>query len=345
MRLRLASTICQTTKCKGGPSSSIATRKYHSLPSVQTINYSFDHVNLDEFRQEAFIPMKPILMKSVEDKASTGSGREKSIDIIEKWFKHVSSTQFANTLPPTKISTLLPSQYLHSFAGTILPYELTIDSDALRKRLEWLMQPSNQCHTMFSEQLRQSLEPYDSKKSFYHFYAPFSLFLSATDPACSLPLYIAQAQIADLPAELQRDLPTPKVVKEAGKGDIYDANIWMGISTSYTPLHKDPNPNLFIQLVSKKRVRLFPPAVGVGMYHHVQQSIGASGIASMRGEEMMEGPERSLLEDRVWGEKIIDQGFEVEVGPGDALFIPKGWWHSIKSSESGINASVNWWFR
>ncbi|TEY40887.1 hypothetical protein BOTCAL_0415g00070 [Botryotinia calthae] len=345
MRLRLTSTICQTIKCKRGPSSSIAKRKYHSLPSVQTIDHSFDDVNLDEFRQDAFIPMKPIFMKSVEDKASTSSGREKSIDVIEKWFKHVPSAQFAKTLPPTKISTLLPSQYLRSFAGTILPYELTVDSDASRKRLEWLMQPSNQYHMMFSEQLRQSLEPYDSKKSFYHFYAPFSLFLSATDPACSLPLYIAQAQIADLPTELQRDLPTPKVVKEAGKGDIYDANIWMGISTSYTPFHKDPNPNLFIQLVSKKRVRLFPPAVGVGIYHHVQQSIGASGIASMRGEEMMEGPERSFLEDRVWGERVIYQGFEVELGPGDALFIPKGWWHSIRSSESGINASVNWWFR
>ncbi|TGO48035.1 hypothetical protein BCON_0254g00070 [Botryotinia convoluta] len=345
MRLRLISTICQTTKCKRGLSSSVAMRKYHSLPSVQTINSSFDDVNLDEFRQEAFIPMKPIFMKSVEDKASTSSGREKSIDVVAKWFKHVPSSQFAKVLPPTEISTLLPSQYLHSFADTVLPYELTVDSDALRKRLERLMQPSNQYHMMFSEQLRQSLEPYDSKKSFYNFYAPFSLFLSATHPACSLPLYIAQAQIADLPTELQRDLPTPKLVKEAGKGDVYDANIWMGISTSYTPLHKDPNPNLFIQLVSKKRVRLFPPAVGVGIYHNVQQSIGASGIASMRGEEMMEGPERSLLEDHVWGEKVIDQGFEVEVGPGDALFIPKGWWHSIRSSESGINASVNWWFR
>jgi len=35
----------------------------------------------------------------------------------------------------------------------------------------------------------------------------------------------------------------------------------------------------------------------------------------------------------------------VEVSPGDALFIPKGWWHSIKSVGIGVTASVNWWFR
>ncbi|KAF7860800.1 hypothetical protein EAF04_008318 [Stromatinia cepivora] len=343
MRLRPTNIIRQS-RCTQRLSSSIATRNYHSLPPVQTIDCSFDDVDLDEFRQKAFIPEKPVSLRSTNGESSTTLGKESSIKIARKWFVPKSWIRFANMMTRKDASTLVPTKYFEYFADTILPFELTIDSLDVRNQLEEFMR-HNRCHSDFSEQLQQSLQPHDSKKTFYHFYAPLTLFLLALSPHYPLPLYIAQAQIADLPRELQEDLPTPKVVKEAGKGDVYDANIWMGTSTSYTPLHKDPNPNLFIQSVGKKKVRLFPPTVGGRIYQNIQQSIGASGIASIRSEEMMEGPERSLLEECVWGEGVTEEGFEVEVGPGDALFIPKGWWHSIKSSDGGINASVNWWFR
>lgn len=76
-------------------------------------------------------------------------------------------------------------------------------------------------------------------------------------------------------------------------------------------------------------------------------------MASMRGEEMMAGAERDVLEDVVWNsrEGNGEECWEGEVVSGDGLFIPKGWWHSIKSSSSshdgdqGVIGSVNWWFR
>ncbi|CAD6446480.1 3234ccdd-933c-4a5c-a6c6-aa35bbc30f72 [Sclerotinia trifoliorum] len=344
MGLRL-SNIIRRSRCAQRISSSIVTRDYHSLPPVQTVDYSFDDVDLDEFRQKAFIPEKPVSLRSTNGASSTSLGKKSSIKIAEKWFMSKSQDQCANLdMTRKETSTLVPTKYLEYFADTTLPYELTVDSPDVRNQLDDFMR-HYKFHVGFSEQLQRSIQPHDSTKTFYHFYAPLTLFLLATSSNYPLPLYIAQAQIADLPRELQKDLPMPKVVKEAGKGDVYDANIWLGTSTSYTPLHKDPNPNLFIQSVGKKRVRLFPPIVGRGIYQDVQQSIGAWGIASIRGEEMMEGPERSLLEQRVWGEGVTEKGFEVEVGPGDALFIPKGWWHSIKSLDGGISASVNWWFR
>lgn len=69
----------------------------------------------------------------------------------------------------------------------------------------------------------------------------------------------------------------------------------------------------------------------------------------MRGAEMMEGAERKVLEEAVWSSGDDNpwwaQEMECEVGPGDGLFIPKGWWHSIKGVGEGITGSVNWWFR
>jgi hypothetical protein len=127
---------------------------------------------------------------------------------------------------------------------------------------------------------------------------------------------------------------------KAGKGDIYDANIWMGIPPTYTPLHRDPNPNLFVQLASSKLVRLFKPDTGGAIFRNVQQKIQSRASATLRGNEMMEGPQRVALEDAVWNRPESIEGYEVVVRPGDALFIPQGWWHSIKSIGADVTASV-----
>ncbi|KAG5216693.1 JmjC domain [Trichophyton interdigitale] len=104
---------------------------------------------------------------------------------------------------------------------------------------------------------------------------PLSLFLQWTRSVQSTPaaeaqdgprLYLAQCQLLDLPGSLREDFPTPSYVMQAGKGDIYDTNIWVGLAPTYTPLHRDPNPNLFVQLAGSKHVRLLAPDVGRGVF-------------------------------------------------------------------------------
>lgn len=168
---------------------------------------------------------------------------------------------------------------------------------------------------------------------------------SLTSP--SARIYIAQASLTDLPREMQADLPKPDLVLKAGKGDVYDSSLWLGQPPTYTPLHRDPNPNLFVQLAGKKLVRLYPPRTGSAVFFKVQEMIGGTASATMRGEEMMQGKEKELLEQEVWGdgEDTVDGAMHAELDAGDALFIPKGWWHSIKGVGGSINGSVNWWFR
>ena len=201
--------------------------------------------------------------------------------------------------------------------------------------------------------------------------APLSLFLEWTqhaEPGTLDRLYLAQASFADLPQGLVDDLPAPELVTKVGKGDIYDTNLWIGISPTYTPLHRDPNPNLFVQLAGSKTVRVMEPEVGQEVFAHVQRFLVKSGSAAFRGEEMMQGDERSLLEEQIWDDIPESTGsfigYEAQIGSGDGLFIPQGWWHSIKGTGEGITASVrdlatsslserfvdltfqvNWWFR
>jgi len=271
-----------------------------------------------------------------------------SIPAAERWFTYEPSSH-GDQLLTAEEQLLLSHEYLSPFGDTILPYELITPSiDPKLNHDNLPLGDSNRENHELASILAQFLE-HSNGTTFHRFHAPLSLFLLACKPPPSqrlTQLYIAQAQLVDLPKALRDDLPTPRLVLEAGKGDIYDSNLWMGIPPTYTPLHKDPNPNLFVQLASTKRVRLFEPGVGAEIFRGVQTSIRRPGVEGrFRGDEMMEGLEREVLHEAVWGDAVRGEGLEAMVGPGDALFIPKGWWHSIRSVGDDVTASVNWWYR
>ena len=184
-------------------------------------------------------------------------------------------------------------------------------------------------------------------KNFYRSEAPLSLFLEWTRQSQCHALermYLAQASTANLPKALNDDLPVPEIVTQTGKGDIYGTNLWIGVPPTYTPLHRDPNPNLFVQLVGEKVVRLMEPSNGQRLYGEVQTSLGRIGLAKFRGEEMMKGEEHNLLEAQVWNkssDKHDQTGYEAHLHSGDGLFIPLGWWHSVRGIGAGITGSVS----
>lgn len=210
--------------------------------------------------------------------------------------------------------------------------------------------PTSSLNHNYLDQHGSAIVPLEltSPPNFHRAEAPLSIFLEWTKSATfdiASRLYLAQAPLSALPSILQADLPTPNIVLEAGKGDIYDANLWMGIPPTYTPLHRDPNPNLFVQLAGRKLVRLMEPGLGDEVFRKVQRDLGREEKKAFRGEEMMGGEERRMLEEVVWGKRGEEGGFEAELERGDGVFIPNGWWHSIKGVGEGVTGSVNWWFR
>ena len=263
--------------------------------------------SLQTFREQAFIPSRPALLPKASFLA---------LPSIKKWFR---------TNQDETEGALLNYSYLSRFGDAIVPLEFTCLSTA----------PAS----------------VQDESSFQRAEVPFYIFLEWTRSATletSERLYLAQASFAGLPDALKADLPTPEIVAKSGTGDVYDTNIWMGIPPTYTPLHRDPNPNLFVQLAGDKLVRILRPDVGEEVFARVQRALGRSEAAAFRGEDMMKGEEKRLLEDRIWNddsESGGEAGYEVHVGRGDGLFIPKGWWHSVKGVGGGITGSVNWWFR
>ncbi|KAF2002948.1 Clavaminate synthase-like protein [Amniculicola lignicola CBS 123094] len=191
-----------------------------------------------------------------------------------------------------------------------------------------------------------------SEETFDRISAPLNLLLAYLTPPyeVNVRLYLAQFPLADLPRPLRDDLPTPSIINHIGKGDIYNSSLWMGLSPTYTSLHKDPNDNFFVQLAGRKTVRLIEPTEGRTMYDRVMRKLNRRGSSAMRGEEMMVGAEKEAFETAVWDDGAEEwkhvRGWEAKVKATDALFIPKGWWHSVRGEGEGeVNVSANWWFR
>jgi hypothetical protein len=304
-------------------------RKLHTSDSQPLCKpvVSLSSWDLTVFREKGFYHSRPCILPRVSERIPLA---------CSKWFIHDSSPPY-DLGKGSPRSSELRSDFWRDYEQTLVPLEVTAANTGGR----------------------------DS--SFRRGDAPLSIllsFLGGSHPSVhSLDrrqsIYLAQCSLSSLPESLRADVPTPSIVLDAGKGDVYESSLWMGRPPTYTPLHRDPNPNFLMQLAGRKVVRLFPPDIGAAIFEYVQDQLrsrsvnSGSGSATMRGEEMMAGPEKELLHNAVWcqleGHKlnaiVKNYGEEAEVGLGEALFIPKGWWHSVKGIGEGVTASVNWWFR
>ncbi|KAG6009707.1 hypothetical protein E4U21_001455 [Claviceps maximensis] len=307
-----------------------AQQRQLSLPSVAIAKpCPGGYPDIQAFRQAAFIPKKPLLF--LKDAASP-----------------------TNHLPAFPFALLGTDKFLE----WPFPYELiknSSDQDLASAFCDFLSISSDVTDQVMAGILRSALSE-NPNQEFYQLHAPYKLLIKALefnesrDPATRDPLqlYIAQSPLSDLPRPLQDDIQIPELVRRAGKGDIYNSSIWLGTEPTYTPLHRDPNPNLFCQLWSRKVVRLLPPSTGDRLFFDVQQQVQQQGNSRIRTADMMQGKERLVLHRAVWEtESPSDDMCEAELEAGDALFIPEGWWHSVRSKQSdgNLNGSVNWWFR
>lgn len=292
---------------------------------------SLDSWDIARFREQAFVPQIPITLPAQESTSPIA---------IKKWFIHSPDPTDTRSNDQSTRS-MLNDSFWSRYSDLTVPLEITY----------------------------AAVEG-SEETGFDRIDGPLGLLfadLRATNDRTRSPkqsVYLAQYDLRDLPQDLQNDLLLPDLVSKTGKGDLYSSSLWMGRSPTYTPLHRDPNPNLLMQLAGTKSVRLFEPEFGQAIFEYVQQlinhqgneassSIPRMGSAFFRGEEMMKGAERRILHDFVWAEPsngiknatILEHAQNAKLHPGQALFIPKGWWHSVKGVGDGLTASANWWFR
>jgi hypothetical protein len=100
----------------------------------------------------------------------------------------------------------------------------------------------------------------------------------------------------------------------------YGSALWLGPAGTITPLHHDTSNILFCQIHGRKRIVLAPPWADALLDT-------AEGVYNRRGPQ-------ALTDEEI---PAIDLVLE----PGEALFIPAGWWHDVRALDVSVSLAIN----
>jgi hypothetical protein len=103
-------------------------------------------------------------------------------------------------------------------------------------------------------------------------------------------------------------------------------SLWIGPAGTVTPLHHDTTNILFCQLYGRKQVELVSPQESALLLDPLHGFYSPVALDQLR--DAAHPALRELLVRRVI------------VRPGDALFIPAGWWHRVTSLDISISFSL-----
>jgi len=100
--------------------------------------------------------------------------------------------------------------------------------------------------------------------------------------------------------------------------------LWFGPAGTMTPLHHDACNILLVQVSGRKRCRLIPPSQS----HCVYNTCGVYSDVDCENPDLERHPafRHATMIDTV-------------LSPGEALFLPVGWWHSMRTLDVSLSVS------
>lgn len=139
-------------------------------------------------------------------------------------------------------------------------------------------------------------------------------------------------------ADLKKDLETllSGIVRplqcRTRVGQVECVTLWVSGSGAVTRCHYDPSANIIVQCEGHKRALLFPPELSSLMTPYpIAHSFDRRTRVDLDALDSTCFPRAGALRS---------QGVEVILKPGDALWLPYGWWHHIESLDRD-NVSLN----
>ncbi|KAL3680095.1 hypothetical protein R1sor_023051 [Riccia sorocarpa] len=154
----------------------------------------------------------------------------------------------------------------------------------------------------------------------------------------SMELYLAQVPIYSREQEgetalspLMQDISTPLVLDGI---DVWNVNLWMSMKSSRSSTHYDPYHNILCVVAGEKRVTLWPPSAAPYLY-----PLPVYGEASNHSGVDIVAPDYNI---HPLFKKALQRAKMVTLQPGDALFIPEGWYHQVDNV--GTTIAVNFWW-
>jgi hypothetical protein len=115
-----------------------------------------------------------------------------------------------------------------------------------------------------------------------------------------------------------------------------DPRVWIGHAANVSS-HYDTVDNLACVAVGTRRFTLFAPQFIDKLYVGPIDNTMAGQPVSLAASSAPDKDRFPLFEE------VKDQSLIVELEPGDALYLPKLWWHKVEST-APFNVLVNYWW-
>jgi Cupin-like domain len=228
------------------------------------------------------------------------------------------------------LSGLSGQEFLEDYYSANLPVVLTDVADGWAAVNNW--SPSYLARSIGSEPVeimtdRDSDEQFEVNSNSHRSTMPFDQYVEhVTAAAWSNDKYlVANNHLLEKPAAaaLWPDFAIDERYLDPGRTD-GSVFLWFGPGGTVTPLHHDVANVLFVQVYGRKLVRLRSPLES----HCVYNDIGVYSQVDAAQPDLDAHP----LFART-------RPFNVLLEPGQALFIPVGWWHHVTALDTSISLS------
>lgn len=135
------------------------------------------------------------------------------------------------------------------------------------------------------------------------------------------PLYLKEFDLLKALPVLRQDLRPAELWP---RGGIVSSSTWVGPAQARTGLHHDLLDNLALLVTGAKRFYLAPPG-----------SVEQAGAVSGKHDRwaVLAGLGIHELAPRLCGRHTL---YRVDLAPGDALYVPRGWWHEVVNLQASI---------
>ena len=107
--------------------------------------------------------------------------------------------------------------------------------------------------------------------------------------------------------------------------------IFLNGQGSVTPLHRDQGDLLVLQVLGTKDWHLFSPT----LTPCIDPSLGRLPLAAD-----LSALDAAQILRRIDGSGLMRHAMRVELKPGDALFLPSGWWHEVKAATLSMSLTI-----
>ena len=236
----------------------------------------------------------------------------------------------ASVRPLARIAALLPSDFRTRHVAPRRPAVfagLVSDWPAVQRWTLDFLQRVYPAVSITTAQVEEGVVVMDAQRGLIHEPQQFHAFITALR-AGARDGYM-MSSMSELPEGLRADAPPPPYLDRT---TLQNAKLWIAPAGIVSSMHRDLADNLHAQVSGRKRFTLVAPQQSASVYPN---SFFDSVPNGCRVD--IEHPDYARFPRLRQAELLV-----AELDPGDVIYIPRGWWHHVRTLD--VSISVNFWW-